>query len=92
MKSGILFIVLLAACAVSVESLRVHNKANKNGIKDSPPFKTFHVTQFLDHFNLKDDRTFQQRYLVNGKYRKLANHIYSIFFFKCSTFKMTIST
>jgi len=66
MKSAYLLVVLLAVCAVSIECLRVHNKAKNNGVKDSPPFKTFYVNQFLDHFNLKDDRTFQQRYLVNG--------------------------
>ena len=30
-------------------------------------FKKFFFTQILDHFNFLDERTFKQRYFVNGK-------------------------
>jgi len=43
----------------------MHKKASLKQKSSIPPFKTFYTTQYLDHFNLRDDRTFQQRYLVN---------------------------
>ncbi len=45
--------------------MRLHNKNAE--IKDIPKYKTYYTTQFLDHFNSRDDRTFQQRFLLNGK-------------------------
>jgi len=48
-----------------IQSLRLHNKNAE--IKDIPKYKTYYTTQFLDHFNSRDDRTFQQRFLLNGK-------------------------
>jgi hypothetical protein len=60
-----LFLVVLLV--IGVDSLRLHKKPSfKHKSSSIPPFKTFYKTQFLDHFNLRDDRTFQQRYLVNG--------------------------
>jgi hypothetical protein len=67
-------LALVILCAISltiIDGLRVHKKLNdKNKIKSKsiPPFKTFYMEQYLDHFNFKDDRTFQMRYLVNGKF------------------------
>ena len=66
MKVLFLFIVILALYS-SAETLRVHNKkVFKNNLKDIPPFKTYYLDQFLDHFNTLDTRSFKQRYLVNG--------------------------
>jgi hypothetical protein len=52
----------------SVECLRkVLNKpVHAEEFKDVPGYQTFYYKQFIDHFNFNDDRTFQQRYLVNG--------------------------
>jgi hypothetical protein len=67
-----IFIVLsLFALYSTAASLRVHNfgkHAPGTALPNSviPPFKTAYIEQFLDHFNLKDDRTFQQRFLYNG--------------------------
>ena len=33
-----------------------------------PSYKINYFTQRLDHFNVADERTFQQRYLVNDEY------------------------
>jgi hypothetical protein len=69
MKSLPIIWLFLAAlcCALTIDCLRLHKKPSSNQKSTSiPPFKTFYMTQFLDHFNLRDDRTFQQRYLVNG--------------------------
>jgi dipeptidyl-peptidase II len=67
MKSlPIIWLFLVALWVVDVDCLRLHKKPSSNQKSTSiPPFKTFYMTQFLDHFNLRDDRTFQQRYLVN---------------------------
>jgi hypothetical protein len=46
------------------ETLKIHNK--KPHLKEIPAYKTFYMTQKIDHFNFRDDRTFQQRYLLNG--------------------------
>jgi hypothetical protein len=70
MKLTIFYFVTILLIVNQCQSLRVHNK---KGIKNQPtdpipPFKTFYTTQFLDHFNFRDSRTFQQRYLLNGLY------------------------
>ena len=62
--------VLLVLCALSlVSSLRVHNN-RRLPVTDTPipPFKTAYIEQQLDHFNFRDDRTFQQRYLLNDDF------------------------
>ena len=63
------FLVLLSLIlfAYQFDCLRVHNKKTHKDVKDVPKFKTYYTTQFLDHFNSRDDRTFQQRFLLNGK-------------------------
>ena len=78
-------IVFTLICSIytvqKIESLRVHNKRLHAEIKDIPKFKTFYTTQFLDHFNSRDDRTFQQRFLLNGKrviYFSKLKHLYSL--------------
>lgn len=49
-----------------VECIRgVINKPTADTFKDIPAFETFYLTQNLDHFNFKDERTFQQRYIIN---------------------------
>ncbi len=35
---------------------------------DPAPYKEEYLTQYLNHFSFNDDRTFQQRYLYNGKF------------------------
>ena len=50
-----------------INGLRVHNHRANTNVKSIPVPKTYYTTQFLDHFNSRDDRQFQQRYLVNGK-------------------------
>ena len=60
------------------DCLRIHNNNKKleHNIKDIPKFKTYYTTQFVDHFNSRDDRTFQERFLLNGK----ASHVlFSLF-------------
>ena len=32
------------------------------------PYKTYYFDQYLDHFNIKDTRTFKARYLVTSKF------------------------
>ena len=62
-----ILVILLAFENSSVESLRTHNfKKLNRPTSPIPPFKTFYLTQNIDHFNFKDERTFQQRYLLNG--------------------------
>lgn len=58
--------ILCLISNIDVDCLRMHKKASLKQKSSIPPFKTFYTTQYLDHFNLRDDRTFQQRYLVNG--------------------------
>ena len=49
------------------DCLKIHNKKPlKENASSIPSFKTFWTTQQLDHFNFRDDRTFQHRYLLNG--------------------------
>jgi dipeptidyl-peptidase II len=48
-----------------VSCLRVHSSKTNNKFTDVPVPKTYYTTQFLDHFNSRDDRQFQQRFLVN---------------------------
>ncbi len=74
-----LIVVSLFALYSSISGLRVHNsgkhvKKDENVKSVIPPFKTFYMEQYLDHFNLKDDRTFQMRYLLNGKTSLFAVH------------------
>jgi uncharacterized membrane protein len=63
----LIFTILAVLFLSGIDCLRVHNnrKANAN-LKDIPSFKTYYAKQFLDHFNSRDDRVFQERYLVNG--------------------------
>ena len=49
------------------EALKTHKKHTDKVHDSIPAFKTFYITQKVDHFNFRDDRTFQQRYLLNGK-------------------------
>ena len=59
---------LLIALLNPTESLRIHNQRKPvQNARAIPPFKTFWMTQQLDHFNFRDDRTFQHRYLINGR-------------------------
>jgi len=65
-------VTLLIAASASVDCLRgfksgkVEETSSSSRSSAGPaPFKTYYTTQYLDHFNSKDDRTFQQRYLVN---------------------------
>ena len=68
----LLAIALLVLVQYQTDGLRIHNKNFKGTAPKSVlPFKTQYITQFLDHFNSRDDRTFQQRYLINGKIRIL---------------------
>lgn len=65
---------LIVFLASNVNCLRKSNpksslKQSNKDFGDSPAWKTFYLDQFLDHFNHKDDRTFKQRYLINGYYR-----------------------
>lgn len=73
MNGNLIIFVSCILLACSVDCLRRPFLKNPPASGDIPPWKTFYYTQMLDHFNLKDDRTFQQRYLVNG------NNLY----FKC---------
>ena len=67
-----LVVVLLGLALPDAECLRAHGPVKKAASSSSiPPWKTFYYTQQLDHFNFNDDRTFQQRYLVNGKDRSV---------------------
>lgn len=61
------FAILLVA---GVSSLRIHNKQKPvNGPNSSIlPFKQFFMQQQVDHFNFRDDRTFQHRYLLNDDF------------------------
>ena len=61
-------VFLLTFCLADVsEALKTHKKHTNNVHDSIPAFKTFYITQKIDHFNFRDDRTFQQRYLLNGK-------------------------
>ena len=70
MRSVFIALSLLAVYS-SVNGLRVHN-FGKHGTQmpksTIPPFKTFYIEQNLDHFNHRDDRTFEQRYLLNDDF------------------------
>ena len=66
MRIIIAFSVLLSLQLVSC--LRVHSSKTNNKFTDVPVPKTYYTTQFLDHFNSRDDRQFQQRFLVNGEH------------------------
>ncbi len=62
--------LLAVLCVLNVvNSLRAHNKKHPK-LTDTPvpPFKTGYIEQQLDHFNFRDDRTFQQRYLLNDQF------------------------
>lgn len=60
---------LLIALLNPTESLRIHNQRKPvQNARAIPPFKTFWMTQQLDHFNFRDDRTFQHRYLINDEH------------------------
>ena len=67
MKLLVVLILIFSIYTVQkIESIRVHTKKLHSELKDIPKFKTYYTTQFLDHFNSRDDRTFQQRFLLNG--------------------------
>jgi hypothetical protein len=54
----------------SISCLRIHN-LNRKYIQlnedSTPTYETFYIDQYVDHFNFNDNRTFKQRYLLNGK-------------------------
>eukprot|EP00731_Ephydatia_muelleri_P031411 Em0022g925a len=70
----LLFVVLLfGSCWCSTQGLRHHRTTAWN--HGSPPrnpsgysYDTRYYTQWLDHFNVADGRTFQQRYLISLDY------------------------
>lgn len=59
------YILIFIALTSSLKALKLH-KASTN-FNDVPKFKTMYMDQYLDHFNKRDDRTYKQRYLINGK-------------------------
>ena len=64
-----LVVLALALVVPNAECLRAHGPLKKVAASSNiPPWTTFYYTQTLDHFNFNDDRTFQQRYLVNGNF------------------------
>lgn len=58
-------IYLLVVVFCNVTSLKIPGKSIEK-ISNVPEYKTLYLNQFIDHFNHKDDRTFEQRYLLNG--------------------------
>lgn len=76
MNKLVLCVVMAAILmATNIDCLRQVNPKQSASYSDSPAWKTFYIDQYLDHFNHNDDRTFKERYLVNGnqsyyKYRK----------------------
>ena len=68
MRATLLVLASVLLLLANTEALRIHNKRPSKEVKDIPPFQTFYFDQVVDHYNLKDDRTFKQRYLVNDDY------------------------
>lgn len=67
MKFITIALVVVLAVSSFVEGLRIHTTRKADNIKTTiPKPKTFYFEQNLDHFTFNDDRTFKQRYLVNG--------------------------
>lgn len=58
------YIVVVILLISSLQGLKLHKKNTK--FNDVPKFKTLYMDQYLDHFNKRDDRTYKQRYLING--------------------------
>lgn len=64
--TGIQTLLLCLAFIHVASSLRIHNKIKSTGFEKIAPFKTKFIEQQVDHFNFRDDRTFKERYLING--------------------------
>jgi len=67
-KSVITALVVLVAVLASSDALRVVKQGITAPRSSIPAFKTFYMTQKVDHFNFRDPRTFQMRYLLNDDY------------------------
>lgn len=68
------YLLIFIVWTSSLEALKLHKKTTN--FNDVPKFKTLYIDQYLDHFNKRDDRTYKQRYLINGNKKCLLFNFY----------------